>query len=277
MTPHQFQALAFVLAWFSVGAVAGLIFFMSSELLRRALDSAKYDRPVVNLGGSTVRVLTENDIRKLLRSGQQDARPEAIEMAAIGGYSELLAELLEDFLRSGLSLEHLKVSESPVILAAMTNHPDCVRILLDAGADANSVHRCGDVAGSTLLCTCCLHNLTEVALDLLERGANPNLPHPDGTVTPLAAAACHGNLRLVDKLLGAGADVNATMSGHGVENATALWFATREGHEEVAKRLVRAGADLDARVRVRGAETTPRELARDPVPAHDEMTRAADS
>lgn len=63
--------------------------------------------------------------------------------------------------------------------------------------------------------------------------------------TPLMRAAFEGNLPAVQRLLAAGADVNAADA----DGDTALMFAAYKGHAAVVHLLLAHGADLRARAR----------------------------
>jgi ankyrin repeat protein len=79
------------------------------------------------------------------------------------------------------------------------------------------------------------------ALALVARGADVNLPEPDGT-TALHWAVHHGDLELVDRLLRAGADANAR-NGYG---ATPMSTAAVAGSAAIIGRLLSAGADAES-------------------------------
>ena len=82
-----------------------------------------------------------------------------------------------------------------------------------------------------------------LAIEALRVGANPNartpqLPHDQPHPTALMLAAMSGNLKIVERLVEAGADVNATV----LSGATPLKFATMCGHPDIAKFLIEHGA-----------------------------------
>ncbi|WP_022970775.1 ankyrin repeat domain-containing protein, partial [Xanthomonas maliensis] len=161
--------------------------------------------------------------------------------------------------------------------AHLALNPEAVDWLLRHGADAEVRDACGDVpmfallsrgveaipslqvllrhgvspagAGglSRLLSACVQHDaasraLEQVALELLERGADPFTPSPAGD-PPLALAVRLGWLRLQQWLLEHGVDREARDS-HGM---TALHLATALGREAALKLLVRQGASPEAR------------------------------
>jgi ankyrin repeat protein len=113
------------------------------------------------------------------------------------------------------------------------------------------------------------------ALRLLAKGANPNVPGPDGT-TPIMWAAANGDLELVRALVKAGAKVDgqnrfgafalseaattgsapiidlllkagANPNKTNLEGETPLMAAARSGRLEAAKLLIEAGADINAK------------------------------
>ncbi len=75
---------------------------------------------------------------------------------------------------------------------------------------------------------------------LLDAGADVNAARSDGR-TALQAAAKGGHLIVVEKLLNAGADINAARS----DGQTALQAAAEGGHLIVAEKLLDAGADVN--------------------------------
>lgn len=97
----------------------------------------------------------------------------------------------------------LRSSEGMVYIAASYSHFDILKILLEAGADPNI--RGGDY-GTALQAACCLPHGDAAVEILLENGARTDVRGIFGY--PLHAACAFGNLRMVEKLIEAGADVN---------------------------------------------------------------------
>jgi hypothetical protein len=84
--------------------------------------------------------------------------------------------------------------------------------------------------------------LESLALDLLERGADPYANSPAGD-PPLALAVRLGWLRVVERLVAYGVNLDARDS-HGM---TALHLAAALGRESALKSLIAQGADPDMR------------------------------
>ena len=122
---------------------------------------------------------------------------------------------------------------TPVLLtASRSDDVDIVRHLLDAGADVNATQSFGQNA---LLWAAERGNLQTVDL-LLERGAQIEPP-------VLHVAAREGHTGVVEKLIDAGADVDATWSC----GNTALMWAAEEDHADTVRLLVARGADMKLR------------------------------
>lgn len=83
---------------------------------------------------------------------------------------------------------------------------------------------------------------TEEVKMLLDEGANPNQPFPDG-ISPLHVAVINNFPNIVDLLVQAKSHVNATDATTG---ATPLHLAALYGRVDIAKILIKGGADVDA-------------------------------
>jgi ankyrin repeat protein len=88
---------------------------------------------------------------------------------------------------------------------------------------------------------------------LLSAGANVNARTPDGA-TALMGAVYYGYPQTSRLLMERGADVNATTD----DGVTALHYAAQQGHSDIARDLLQKGADPDA---VSAAGNTPLQLA----------------
>ena len=64
-------------------------------------------------------------------------------------------------------------------------------------------------------------------------------------LTPLAAAARTGDVQAIDRLIAAGADINA---GSGVNNWPPLMHAIHKGQPGAIARLIGAGASVEGRL-----------------------------
>jgi ankyrin repeat protein len=90
-------------------------------------------------------------------------------------------------------------------LAAHFAHKECVRLLLNKGADANA--RSANAMQNTPLHAAAAGRAVEVAKLLIERGAQVNA-RQNGGWTPLHAAAQNGDVELARALIEGGADAN---------------------------------------------------------------------
>lgn len=78
----------------------------------------------------------------------------------------------------------------------------------------------------------------DLAADLLDRGAVPDVVDQQGT-TPLMYAANSGSAAVTEALLRAGADPSLVAA----DGATALMYAAQHGHLDIVRLLLGAGAD----------------------------------
>lgn len=92
-----------------------------------------------------------------------------------------------------------KTSPVPLVFAVARGNADAVRLLLDAGADAN-----GFTSMDEPLWMAVSTNKTDITKMLIDRGANIEAKF-DGDATALHMAAYNGNLELIRYLLDAGA------------------------------------------------------------------------
>jgi ankyrin repeat protein len=80
---------------------------------------------------------------------------------------------------------------------------------------------------------------TQIAIDLLDRGVDPNKRDANDHRSPLQLAAVRGHLDLVKLLLDKGADIRQAHE--------ALHEAAYQGHTEVMRELLSRGADVNAK------------------------------
>jgi uncharacterized protein len=153
---------------------------------------------------------------------------------------------------------------SPLMMALYHQQSNIIRILMSKGIELD-IHEAAALGqdgrvrllleldesllntysadGFTPLHLAAFFDEEEVLDVLLEYGANPRMEaHNYMHVQPLHSAVAGKNLRIVEKLIEAGADVNAAQQ----HELTALHAAAQEGLVEIAKVLIRHEADKKA-------------------------------
>ncbi len=126
--------------------------------------------------------------------------------------------------------------------AVRRQHIDVVRILLVAGADPNAPP--GTYGFTALGCAVANGNL-ELTSILLEAGADVNGQPSPNRMSALSYSLQKSHQNIARLLIDAGADVNATSEPHH-HYATALQIAAKNGLCESVDRLVYAGANVNA-------------------------------
>lgn len=148
-------------------------------------------------------------------------------------------ESLRMLLNSGADANvhfHSEQSDNATLLgmAAGSDEPDCVDMLVEAGARVDDA----DASGLTALHIASYLGHERVVAALIARGANMESKEQDG-YTPLMMAANSGSAGAVRVLLGHGAQPNATDS----QGATPIMFAAQHDNPELVALLLAEGAD----------------------------------
>ncbi|MDA1094435.1 MAG: ankyrin repeat domain-containing protein [Acidobacteria bacterium] len=264
----------------------------ASAEMGRALLRAGADANAAMPSGETVlmraaRTGNPDLVRALLAAGahidspgRHFLRQTPLMWAASEGHARVVHLLLE----AGASVEaRSQHGTTALLLAARNGNVETARSLLDAGADVNGaepvlsfdaridVEEAQTSGRSPLLIAAASQVATSgweyglevkpstheaLALFLLERGADPNVPDSIGR-TALHAAVETGRLALVKEMLAAGADPNARLteapfvrkgdfvSYENFSGATPLWLASaaRVPDVEILRALLDAGGD----------------------------------
>lgn len=193
-----------------------------------------------------------SEVRKLIKEHADVNTP------ANDGSSALLwaafhsnVEMTKALLAAGAAVDaanHYGVT--PLLQASRDGNVEIMRALLDAGAQPTRWHP----EGETPLMAASRTGKVDAVQLLLTRGSFVNAQDPFQEETALMWASAEGQLEAVKALLAAGADPNLKAhvstikerknADHASGGFTALMFAVRNGHEDVAKVLIQHGADL---------------------------------
>ncbi|NWR91613.1 ANKE1 protein, partial [Furnarius figulus] len=123
-------------------------------------------------------------------------------------------------------------------LSPTRRHYRCLRIALEYGADVNN---CTTAGRSVLLHACeQAHDIKEMCLIFLEKGASPHAKDPATDRTAVMEAAREGAVEVVRGLLKRGADVNL----FDFERHSAAHFAAKGGFFEILKAISAYNGDL---------------------------------
>jgi ankyrin repeat protein len=114
-----------------------------------------------------------------------------------------------------------------------------VKLLLEAGADANATMK----GGETVLMLAARSGNVDTVKALLARGAKHDARERHGQ-TPLMWAAAEGHTAVVRALMDAGADSSATLDS----GFTPFFLAVREGHLETVRMFLATGIDVNATI-----------------------------
>jgi len=158
--------------------------------------------------------------------------------AVVKGYENMVRLLL---VRGADINARDKASQTPLIEAAAIGHLSIVRLLLEEGCDINVQNIFGNSPLS--LATEYGHDLVVVEL-LKHQKIYLNPKQWDSKYcgrTPLHWAAEKGYGKIVQLLLGRGADINA----RGKTSRTPLTEAAAKGHTDVVQLLLKNGADVN--------------------------------
>jgi ankyrin repeat protein len=148
--------------------------------------------------------------------------------------------------------------ETPLMLAARSGSLESVKLLIEAGANVNTAER---FRGQTALMLAAVENHAAIVQALIDAGAQVNArtveytfqdlvggaggiihDRPQGGLTTLILAARQGSSDAADRLVAAGADLNATEPQY---SFTALQTAIFNGHYALARLLLEKGANPD--------------------------------
>ena len=161
-----------------------------------------------------------------LNPQQVAARSSSLQEAALAGETAGVIEALERGADPNFKSADGRTS---LMLAAYGGHTGVMRLLLERGAAVDE----RDGSGRTALMYAASGPYAESVRLLLEGRADPDLVDREERFTALMFAAAEGQAEVVRALLEHGSDPSLT----DVDGDTALDFAAKNGHEEVARML----------------------------------------
>lgn len=166
-----------------------------------------------------------------------DSHQTALMAAACYGWEQIAAELI----RSGAKLDLVDDNgDTALHYSAEFGQPRVMKLLLDAGANPNLQ----DKWKQTPLIMCATEKDWDGFSLLMEKKADVNLATPHGG-TALHYAAGHGDLSMVNNLIGHGANVN--QPGEKLGSPPLITACRDWAHSYIVGPLLAAGADLNAR------------------------------
>jgi ankyrin repeat protein len=160
-------------------------------------------------------------------------------------------DLVQILLRFGADVNHCSAyQQTPILLACKgtwlksedglikeisEERTQCIKLLISRGADVNVRTTQGD----SLLHLAAMTATVDAITELVNAGLDPNDVRRSDFATPLSIASEGDRADIAAELLRMGADPNKRV----LNGATALIYATQEGHEKTARVLLGHGAD----------------------------------
>ena len=227
--PHSFSSRPIGLAWQwrIAGAACSFVLFFS------AFSSFSSEAPLANAAEKSDRAA----IRALLKQQADLNAPQADGMTALHWAAHRDDPETAKLLASSSVAVTNRFGVTPLSLACQNGSTAMVELLLERGADPNTVVR----GGETVLMTAARTGKPGPVKALLARGANVDAKERRGQ-TALMWAAADGHAAVVELLLKAGADFRTPLPDSGF---TPLFFAARGGRTDVVRALLKAGAEVN--------------------------------
>ena len=185
------------------------------------------------------KAVTKNDLLAVTRLLNKGANPN---VRIVGQNQEPLIFLA--FEKSWFTLPCQKIGDRSKTRYKITAKSECLRLLLEYGADPNLRNSLERTALEIAILWC----LPKIVKLLLLHGADPNLPDKNGQ-TPLMKSAILGiqdarpiqdKLEIIMYLLDSGAAIDAQAP----DGKTALMYAVGNSRQEIVELLVSSGASL---------------------------------
>ena len=220
-----------------------------SELLQRGANIHKKSK---ELGRTALHIACAEGHLKcaqlLLDAGSRLNEPDDYDnqtpliLAAFFGHEEVVSELLQR--GADIHVKSKKNGRTALHLACAEGHLKCAQLLVNVGSRLNEP----DDDNWTPLILAAFFGHEEVALELLQRGADIHVKSKKNGRTALHMACLKGHLNCAQLLVNVGSRLNEPDD----DNWTPLILAAFFGHEEVALELLQRGADIHVKSREHG-------------------------
>ncbi len=179
---------------------------------------------------------------------------------AISNYSDVLAKpralTVEVLLKYGANIEEVCNADhfTPLMSAAYYGAKECVKVLVEAGANVNALSPegrtasiCAVIGNASYDFNRVESNQSDILRLLVEHGANINYPSIDDfdildeVLPPLHLAIYGGKKEVFETLISLGADINIQENRAGM---TPIMYAVEYGEMYFVKRLIELGVDF---------------------------------
>ena len=207
-----------------------------ADMLRKQTKDVEDIFKTVNEGNlSKVTSILEEKPELMLNTSHKENHT-LLHQAAVDGHKEIAVFLIA----KGASIDAKnKNHDTPLHSAVQGGHKDLVELLLADGADINMT----GPDGYTPLHYAVEKQNIEIIKFLVYKGADINARTGRSSDSPLDIATIKDSTPIVKLLIANGAKVNST--DH--EGWSALFFAAKEGHKEIAELLIAKGANVNAK------------------------------
>lgn len=190
------------------------------------------------------KAVKENDLATVKRLIDNGADPEVgqfgfplLSAASLQGNAEIVSYLIS----KGADPMKFTGDFAAIHLAVSGHNTDVVQVLLEAGVPIDLPTK--ESWHPPLLMHAARNNAIEMMSFLLSKGADINVR--DKCNDPaVAASAYYGHVEATEFLIENGADLTtkSTSGGPCVAGSTAVSYATKRGHDNIAEMLLKAGA-----------------------------------
>ena len=181
------------------------------------------------------KIIEESKYKAKLSLQENDSIPvqfSALKIAAQHGHVECVKALID----AGADVNDCAMNTSVLMQAALKDHVPCLKVLAAAGADVNFTN----ARGSNALYMAMKHGHVNSVQALIATGANVNSANNHHS-TAVMVAAEYGFNSCVEELIKAGADVNRK----DLDGDTALMCASITGKSQCLSPLIEAGTDVN--------------------------------